>query len=92
LEAFKIFDEDGTGLIPINSFRYFMLKYAKMDPAEMDDMICDILGLKRITPLDPATKVDYKEFGKKLFDKNYGKGSKSGKEGKGGKGGKSGKK
>lgn len=50
-----------------------MLKYAQMDPHEMDEMICDILGLKRITPLDPSTKVDYKEFGKKLFDKNYGK-------------------
>jgi hypothetical protein len=76
-------------MIPINSFRYFMLKYAKMDPAEMDEMICDILDLKKNMPLDAATKIDYKNFGKKLFDKDYKKPApdpkKGGKPAKGGK-------
>jgi hypothetical protein len=70
-----------------------MLKYAKMDPPEMDEMICDILDLKKNMPLDAATKIDYKNFGKKLFDKDYKKPfvDPKGKGGKGGKGGKTGK-
>ena len=85
IEAFKIFDEDGSGKIPINSFRFFMSKYAKMDPADMDDMICDILDLRKIAPLDPSTKVDYLNFAEKLFNKEYKKPVPPGKGGKGGK-------
>lgn len=89
LEAFKIFDEDGSGKIPINAFRFFMLKYAKMEPAEMDEMICDILDMKKVAPIDSSTKIDYMQFSEKLFNKDYKPPKKdAGKGGKGGKGGK----
>lgn len=50
-----------------------MLKYAKIEPAEMDEMICDILDMKRVAPIDPATKIDYAYFSEKLFNKDFKK-------------------
>ncbi len=60
-------------MIPINSFRYFMLKYAKIEPAEMDEMICDILDMKKVAPIDSSVKVDYVYFSEKLFNKDFKK-------------------
>jgi hypothetical protein len=44
-----------------------------MDPPLMDEMIMDILGMKKNAPIDSATKIDYMDFAAKIFDKDYAK-------------------
>lgn len=83
VEAFKVLDEHGTGEIPVNKFRYFMLEYGEVDPAMLDQLIMDIFGMKKNAPLDPDKPIVYKEFASKLFDppppKNQDKGKGKGK-------------
>ncbi len=86
IEAFKIFDDDNSGKIPVNSFRFYMSKYGKMVPEEMDEMIMDILEMKKKAPIDPSTKLDYITFSDKVFNKPVkpppGKPGKPGKPGR----------
>lgn len=61
LEAFKIFDKEGKGLIPSSEFRHYMLSLGeRMTDDDVDEMI------KEADPLDSGF-ISYKEFVNKIL-------------------------
>lgn len=68
IEAFRVFDKEKTGSIPINSFRYIMKHYAQLDDEKLDELIMDIFGWKKLQVVDPTTPVEYMEFARMMFE------------------------
>ena len=80
-EAFRVLDEKGKGSIPVNTFRYYMLEYGQVEPAKLDELVMDMLEMKKNAAIDPATPLDYMDFATRIFDPV--KKDKKGKKGKG---------
>jgi len=69
IEAFRVFDKQKTGSIPINHFRYIMKHYGQVSDEQLDEMLIDIFGWKKkVQIVDPSTPVEYLVFCKAMFE------------------------
>jgi Ca2+-binding EF-hand superfamily protein len=68
IEAFRVFDKEKTGSIPINQFRYIMKHYAQLEDEKLDEIIMDIFKLRKLVVMDPTTPVEYLDFAKMIFE------------------------
>ena len=67
LEAFRVFDPELTGKIPLFDFRLIMKKYAKIDDQTLDELVLDIFEIKKLGQLDQLASVDYIKFCDKMY-------------------------
>ncbi len=68
IEAFRIFDKQNTGQINVSKFRLILKKYLNIENEVMDEMIMDMLEMKKLAPIDPMTNLDYLKFADKIFE------------------------
>ena len=68
IEAFRVFDKEKTGSIPINHFRYIMKHYGGMEDEKLDELVMDIFGWKKLQVVDPTTPVEYLDFARIMFE------------------------
>ena len=68
LEAFKLFDKQGTGTINVSKFRLLLKKHLNLENETMDELIMDMLEMKKLAPIDPATNLDYVKFADRMFE------------------------
>ena len=62
IDAFKVFDKDGNGLLTVNEFRYIMSDLGEqLDAKEVDEMI-EEYNRHMGANLDPDKKIDYAKF------------------------------
>ncbi len=68
LEAFRVFDTASSGVISVSKFRLILKKHMNLENELMDELIMDMLEMKKIAPIDPSTNLDYVKFAERMFD------------------------
>merc|ERR1711976_104449 len=68
IEAFRVFDKQKTGSIPINQFRDIMKHYGQVEDEKLDEMLMDMFGWRKLQIVDPNAPVEYLNFAKMMFE------------------------
>lgn len=68
LESFRVFDPERTGLLNVSKMRLILFKYGGMQSEETDELIFEMLDIKKPAVVDPATNIEYLKFADKLFE------------------------
>ena len=68
LESFRVFDSTRTGQISVSKMRLILFQNGGMQSEETDELIFEMLEMKKPAPIDPTTSIDYVKFADKLFE------------------------
>ena len=68
VESFRVFDPERTGLISVSKMRLILFKHGGMQSEETDELIFEMLDMKKPAAIEPSVNIEYLKFADKLFE------------------------